>query len=100
MSALSHTSEYKKNYMNEYNRTRKGDEYYTLMKRLNNKLSYLRKHHNLTDADEDYQTWRLLYPELVALKETLNNINLILSNNVAYGHIKDKLHELVDEIVR
>lgn len=100
MSALSTTPEYKREYMNAYNKSRKGDEYYTLMKRLNNKLSYHRKHHGLTDDDAEYQTWRLLYPELINLKETLDNINLIMSNNSAYDHVKDKLHDLIDEIVK
>ena len=30
----------RKEYLNNYNKTRKDDEYYALMKRLNNKLSY------------------------------------------------------------
>lgn len=100
MSASTTTTEYKREYMNAYNRTRKGDEYYTLMKRLNNKLSYMRKHHNLTDEDAEYQSWRLLYPECVALKETLENIQLILSNNRSYDHVKDKLHSLIDDIIK
>lgn len=89
----------RKDYMNNYNKTRKDDEYYTLMKRLNNKLSYLRKHHNLTDEDVDYKEWKLLYPELVSVTENLNNIKLIISNNKNYSHLKSKLHELIDNMI-
>lgn len=89
----------RKDYMNSYNKTRKDDEYYNLMRRLNNKLSYLRKHHNLTDEDPAYQEWKLLYPELVTITENLNNIKLIMTNNKNYAHLKSKLHELIDNII-
>lgn len=89
----------RKDYINNYNKNRKDDEYYTLMKRLNNKLSYLRKNHNLTDEDATYQEWKLLYPELVNITENLNNIKLIIANNKNYSHLKVKLHELIDNII-
>lgn len=89
----------RKEYMNAYNKTRKGEAYYVLMKRLNNKLSYHRKHLGLTDDTTDYQEWKLLYPELITLKDTLENINLIMSNNMAYTHLKDKIHTLIDDII-
>lgn len=89
----------RKDYINNYNKNRKDDEYYTLMKRLNNKLSYLRKNHNLTDEDSNYQEWKLLYPELVTITENLNNIKLIIANNKNYSHLKVKLHELIDTII-
>lgn len=92
-------SENRKEYITNYNKSRKGEDYYVLMKRLNNKLSYHRKHLGLTDDTEDYKEWRLLYPELITLKDTLENINLIMSNNVAYTHLKDKIHTLIDEII-
>jgi hypothetical protein len=89
----------RKDYMNNYNKTRKDDDYYILMKRLNNKLSYLRKHHNLTDDTPDYTDWKLLYPELVSITETLNNIKLIIANNKNYSHLKSKLYELIDTMI-
>jgi len=89
----------RKEYLNNYNKTRKDDAYYALMKRLNNKLSYLRKNHNLTDEDPTYQEWKLLYPELVSITETLNNVKLIMSSNKNYKHLKSKLHELIDSII-
>ena len=96
---LTTEQERTRSYMNAYNRSRKNDEYYTVMKRLNNKLSYLRKHHNLTDDNEEFKVWRLLYPELVNIKSTLENINLIMSNNASYSHIKDKLHAIIDSVI-
>lgn len=90
----------RRNYMNNYHKTRKDDDYYNLMRRLNNKLSYLRKHHNLTDDTTDYQEWKLLYPELMNIKETLENINLIISSNNSYSHLKDKLHDLINDIIK
>lgn len=94
-----HTS--KKNYYNAYNASRKGDVYYTLMKQLNNKLSYLRKKRTLTDDNEEYKVWRLMYPELLSIKETFENINIILSNNKTYDHdnIKYQLHEFIDSLI-
>jgi hypothetical protein len=88
----------RKEYMNNYNKGRKDEVYYTLMKRNNNKLSYLRKHHNLTDDNAEYQAWKLLYPELISIKEHLQNVNIIISNNTQYTHLKDKLHDLINEI--
>ena len=87
---------YKREYMNNYNKVRR-DDYYILMKKLNNRLSYLRKHHGLTDENPEYQTWRLLYPELATLKSTLENINIIIEHNEAYSNIKEKLHAIIDE---
>ena len=78
---------------------RKNEEYYVLIKRQNNKLSYLRKKHNLNDDTPSYKEWKLLYPELVNITETLNNMNLVISNNKNYSHIKEKLHELIDTII-
>lgn len=89
----------RKEYITNYNKSRKDDEYYTLMKRQNNKLSYLRKHHNLTDDNTDYQEWKLLYPELISVTEHLNNIKLIIDNNKSYSHLKSKLHDLIDSMI-
>lgn len=89
----------RKDYINNYNKNRKDDEYYNLMKRLNNKLSYLRKNHNLTEDTPDYQAWKLLYPELVNITETLENISLVMINNKNYLPLKLKLHELIDTMI-
>lgn len=88
-------------YMSNYNKTRKNDESYMLVRRLNNKLSYLRKHHNLTDDNEDYKLWKLLYPEFLNITETLNNINIINSNSKTNtdSNFKERLHALIDEII-
>jgi hypothetical protein len=80
------------------NMRKKQNDYNVLMKRQNNKLSYLRKKHNLTDDDKDYKEYKVLYPEIIIIKDALKNINLISSNNTAYTDIKTKLHELIDKV--
>lgn len=100
ISALDKNSvEYKREYMNAYNKARKDDEYYVLTKRLNNKISYLRKNGRFTDSDEEYREWKILYPELVSLKETLQNIKIIMEHNEAYSHLGNKLRELIDDLI-
>ena len=89
----------RKEYIRKYMNTRKNDEYFMLQKRLNNKLTYHRKKHNLNDDTKDYKEWKILYPELINITETLNNINMVITNNKKYEHIKSKLHELIDTII-
>lgn len=94
-SCVSSTREY----MRAYNKSRKDDEYYTLMKRLHNKLSYHRRTSGLTDANPDYQAYRLLYPEFLNIREALNNIRIIMDHNMSYTDLSTKLHELIDELL-
>lgn len=90
----------RQNAMRKPNMRKKPNDYNVLMKRQNNKLSYLRKKHNNLDDDKDYKEYKVLYPEIMIIKDALKNINLISSNNTAYTDIKSKLHELIDNCVK